>query len=723
MKTSITPEKETPFEPPKEVLRRKRHCTDIPCCILFLIFIICFIVLSIFAFKEGDPRQLLHPTDSEGNLCGLGKYANHSYVYFFDWTQCIKSFNVPSNILKGRPFVCPTTQVCVERCPTETSYYKFENYHANRVCKYDVAQSDNDHGELVATGRCASYIIASKPLFGRCVPQHIQKLANSIIQAPDRNQSNITVYDSSGQPLNGSKLEQGVKYLVDLLNLKQIGAMLVEDLTTSWKYILIALAIAAIVSFLWIVLMRWLAKPIVWLGIILFIVLLAVISGLSFFEFIQLREKNDNQILTEFKFVADANYYRSLPITWLIIAILSTLLLVISALILLVLFKRLQIALAILQEASKAVSYNFFSLFWPFIPFLLHIGVFAYWATVTVYLATAGKPIYRTAINETATNSTNVTYGEICDPKKWNNIDGMNTECVFWEYGYDPQIDLDSILNGTGQHFKSFISFVNQNQWVPQLFSTFMFFWLTAFIIGFSEIVLAGVYARYYWDKKRFGVPCLSLGESLLRAFVFHLGTIAFGSLIIAIVKLIRVLLEYIENKVKEKTGRIARCLFCCCRCCLFCLEKFLKFLNRNAYIITAIYGTGFFTSARRAFHIIISNPLRLLVIDKVCDFLIFLGRLCITAGIGILAFFFFTHRIAQAEEYVPELHYYLVPLLLIIIGTYVITTCFFSVYSMAVDTLLICALEDMRMKKKNQNHHMMMSKTLKKVFRVKKEN
>ena len=88
-------------------------------------------------------------------------------------------------------------------------------------------------------------------------------------------------------------------------------------------------------------------------------------------------------------------------------------------------------------------------------------------------------------------------------------------------------------------------------------------------------------------------------------------------------------------------------------------VQKFLRFLNRNAYIITAIYGTGFLTSARRAFHLIVSNPLRLLVIDKVCDFLIFLGKLCVTAIIGILAFFFFTHRIAQAENYVPELHYY----------------------------------------------------------------
>ncbi|CAF1085517.1 unnamed protein product [Adineta ricciae] len=719
MNKYIAPDSGVRYEPPKQGLERRRSCTDIPCCFIFLIFILLFVVLSIFAFQEGDPKQLLHPTDSQGNLCGSGKFPDRPYVYFFDWTKCIKSLNFASNMLKGRPFVCPTTQVCVQQCPSQSAYYQFNNYQTYRVCTYDVTTNNTNNVQLVRDGKCAPYVLASKPLFGRCIPETLENLVNDFIQVPNNNNVSQNLTDSNGEVLTRAKLEQGVKYLVDLLNLKQVGAFLVEDLTTSWKYILIALAFAAIISFIWIVVMRWLAKPVVWLGILLFIFMLAIVTGLSFYEFDQLRKKNDNQIITEFKFVADANYYRGLPITWLVLGILLSILLIISILVFLALLKRLRIALAILKEASKAVGYNFFSLFWPFIPFLLQIGIFVYWAVVAIYLSTAGKPIYRIVYNETLANTTNVQLGDICDPKKWNNTNGSNGQCVFWEYGYDPQIDLDSVLNGTGTHFKSFIIFVNEHQWLPQVFSVFMLFWLTAFVIGFSQLVLAGIYARYYWDRERFGVPCSSLLASLFRALIFHLGTIAFGALVIAIVKLIRGILEYIEEKIKDKTGIIARCLFCCCRCCLFCLEKFLKFLNRNAYIITAIYGTGFFTSARRAFHLIVSNPLRLLVIDKVCDFLIFLGKLCVTAGIGILAFFFFTHRIAQAEKYVPELHYYFVPLLLIIIGTYIIATCFFSVYSMAVDTLFICAIQDIQLHESNKDHQLMMPKGLKKVFRV----
>ena len=72
------------------------------------------------------------------------------------------------------------------------------------------------------------------------------------------------------------------------------------------------------------------------------------------------------------------------------------------------------------------------------------------------------------------------------------------------------------------------------------------------------NIVLVGVYARYYWDGKQGGVPCSSLLQPFTRAFVFHLGTIAFGSLIIAIVKVLRAFLEYLEKKVEDKTGRLS---------------------------------------------------------------------------------------------------------------------------------------------------------------------
>ncbi|NXJ09403.1 CTL2 protein, partial [Odontophorus gujanensis] len=115
----------------------------------------------------------------------------------------------------------------------------------------------------------------------------------------------------------------------------------------------------------------------------------------------------------------------------------------------------------------------------------------------------------------------------------------------------------------------------------------------------------------------------------------YHTGSIAFGALILAIVQIIRVILEYLDHRLKGTENKVAKLVLCCLKCCFWCLEKFIKFLNRNAYIMIAIYGTNFCTSARNAFSLLMRNIIRVVVLDKVTDFLLFLGKLLIVGGVG----------------------------------------------------------------------------------------
>lgn len=166
----------------------------------------------------------------------------------------------------------------------------------------------------------------------------------------------------------------------------------------------------------------------------------------------------------------------------------------------------------------------------------------------------------------------------------------------------------------------------------------------------------------------------------------------------IAICKFLRTVIQMAERRIKSATGHngqigfFLKFLSCCCQCWIWCLEKFFKFLNRNAYIMIAIYGRSFCTSARDALALLVSNPLRALVLDRVTDFVLFLGRLLITAGVGVLAFYFFTHGFyidpAWRKYFAPDLNYYWVPLLAIILSTYAITKTFFTVFEMAVGNL-----------------------------------
>ena len=128
---------------------------------------------------------------------------------------------------------------------------------------------------------------------------------------------------------------------------------------------------------------------------------------------------------------------------------------------------------------------------------------------------------------------------------------------------------------------------------------------------NFSEMVLAGAFARWYWTFDKGDVPCCILGVSFSNAVFYHLGTVALGSFIIAVIRMIRTIVSYVESKLKMYNNDLTRCLICLCKCCLWCLEKFMRFINRNAYIMCAIKSTNFCTSAKDAFSLLMRNILR----------------------------------------------------------------------------------------------------------------
>lgn len=250
---------------------------------------------------------------------------------------------------------------------------------------------------------------------------------------------------------------------------------------------------------------------------------------------------------------------------------------------------------------------------------------------------------------------------------------------------------------------------------VMQVFMLFMFFWTMNFVVAMGQMVLAGAFASYYWAfEKPKDIPAFPLSASLYRTFRYHFGSLAFGSLIIAIIQMIRVALEYLDHKLKGSENRLAKFFLKCLKCCFWCLEKFMKFLNRNAYILIAVYGKNFCTSAKDAFFLILRNIVRVVVLDKITDYVLFLSKLLVTASVGVAAYFWFQGKVTYFSNYVPtNLNYYITPVILVIIGTFLICTCFFSVYAMAVDTLFLCFLEDLEMNDGSAEKPYFMSKGL----------
>lgn len=117
----------------------------------------------ITALKNGDLDKLLKPTDSLNRKCGIdSSVTDEPYLFFFDLGKCIDPL-VP---ITG----CPTPQVCVRQCPSESFFYEkekdksFEELRSKLVCFPDVKlYNKNDIETAIKNNRCASWYIPSKP--------------------------------------------------------------------------------------------------------------------------------------------------------------------------------------------------------------------------------------------------------------------------------------------------------------------------------------------------------------------------------------------------------------------------------------------------------------------------------------------------------------------------------------------------------------------------------
>uniref|UniRef100_A0A646QCM2 Choline transporter-like protein n=1 Tax=Hemiscolopendra marginata TaxID=943146 RepID=A0A646QCM2_9MYRI len=673
---------------------KNRSCTDVICFAIFVTFIILWIILSILAFRYGNPEMLAFPTDSEGNVCGEGKFQDRPYLYFFDLTQCARPDVV---------FGCPTPQVCIQKCPT-TTYANIvsnpvdsvflelslrdakQSFPDRVICKYN-ADENRKMKELIGADDCAKFIFDSDPLMGRCIP--FFKAINDI--------KGKVSEDDIGN------LTKGSEFVGKLSDLKNIGEKLFADFKLSWPIIVIALLISMIVSLLWIIIMRWIAWIMVWLSIFLFIGLLAVGCWYSFDRYIYLKNHPDEATEPEKKLSFSKKTlesYKHSKNTWLAFGIISGVILIILLLLIIFLRNRIRLAIALIQESSKAVGSIMSSLFFPVFPFILQLGVIAFWMAVALHLSSAQFPKHY-AIVPPSCDKVCQPYKNFveCEVEKFNQT--CKTKC--------PQADCN------------FLKYDEHNiVTVGQVYNLFGLFWGIFFVTGLGEMVLAGAFATWYWTFDKRNMPTFVITASFCRTFRYHLGSLAFGSLLIAIVRMIRVLLEYIDRKLKEYSDNVAtKIIMCCFKCCFWCLEKFLKFINRNAYIMISVYGKNFCVSAKNAFFLLMRNIARVVVLDKVTDFLLFIGKMTVVAGVGVLSFFYFNGQIpvGYIKDHTPSLNYPVVPVVVIIIGSYAIASCFFSVYSMAVDTLFLCFLEDCEMNDGSQEKPYRMSKNLMKIL------
>ncbi|XP_074092769.1 choline transporter-like protein 4 [Macrotis lagotis] len=673
---------------------KNRSCTDVICCVLFLVFIAGYIVVGIVAWLYGDPRQVLYPRNSTGAYCGIGENREKPYLYNFNIFSCITAISIVSTIMDA--YQCPTTQICVSSCPN--SYWRVNPNQLSQSVK-DVSNfslfcqpsvnPDMTVSLSLQLELCPAFLLPSAPALGRCIPS---------MNHPDSS-------------LNTSNIE-GINGFMDTLNAREISTKIFEDIAQSWYWILIALAISLALSLLFLLLLRLLVGPMV---LVLILGVLGVLAYGIYHCWMQYKTlRNKGATISQLGLTTNISAYQNVQETWLAALIVVSVLEGILLLLLIFLRQRIRIAIALLEEASKAVGHMMSTLFYPLLTFVLLVICVAYWIMTALYLATSGQPQYGWWVYN---NSDPVCQGVInktCDP-----LSNFSSQLNF---SIDKCPDLTCQFLGYSSSEPAQRSLFNL-----QIYGILGLLWTLNWVLALGQCVLAGAFASFYWAfNKPQDIPSCVLSAAFIRTLRYHTGSLAFGALILSLVQIVRIVLEYLDHKLSGARNSLIRCLMCCLKCCFWCLEKFLKFLNRNAYIMIALYGKNFCISAKTAFMLLMRNVVRVVVLDKVTDMLLFFGKLMVVSGVGILSFFFFTDQIQipalKKEFHSPELNYYWLPIMVTILGAYVIASGFFNVFSMCVDTLFLCFLEDLERNDGSLARPYYMPKNLMKILGKKNE-
>jgi hypothetical protein len=305
--------------------------------------------------------------------------------------------------------------------------------------------------------------------------------------------------------------------------------------------------------------------------------------------------------------------------------------------------KQIQVAIAILSEVSKALMQMFSLVFFPLVPFAMSMVFMAWWIAVAVALY-AMSPDGDNKMESLSFNGANITV--------FTHVANTDESNLWW-------------------------------------YHLFGLLWTMQIIEGITIMTIAGAFCMWYWRDDKSSLGHTPVTHSFYRTMRYHIGTVIFGSLIIAIVQFVRAVLNYVEHKMKEagEDSAVVKVVMCVLKCCLYCLEKCLKKLSKTAYIITAMKGESFCKACFEGLSLFFKNAGRVAAVSVCSVYIVVVGKLMIIAASTLIGYVWLDNLSTVQDPIAPTF--------LVAVMAYVITHVVLAIYDLGTDTILLCVIED----------------------------
>ena len=269
---------------------------------------------------------------------------------------------------------------------------------------------------------------------------------------------------------------------------------------------------------------------------------------------------------------------------------------------------------------------------------------------------------------------------------------------VYW-------ISLSIFLYATGEFDQEGSKVIANFKWDAKIryswwFHLFALFYVTAIISAYASFVYSSSACIWYFTSEK-GIEVSPISKSFKRGIRYHFGSLAFGALIIAIVRLIMVWLEVVKRRVeststKKTESKCFKCIISCLQCCVGCCGKIMEFINKHAYIQIALKGDSFCTAASEGFGLIIRNLGRFSTLTAIGGIFTIIGTIFITVISAVIGYFIIT----KVSYFSDELNSCVLPVVVFLIIGLVLGLVTMSIFGTSGDALMHSFLLDEELNK-----------------------
>lgn len=671
---------------------KDRDCTDMCCILASIVFFTIWVIVASVAFSLGRPNRLLLPENFRGELCGDEGSANENNQYLFIPKPSRLSYGicVPSGCPSTGDYVCNNDfEDYINDTQVMNSWYNHNEkeialgklafnkcvYGAGEDCSngtatYTTAERYTTLLKKTAQYKCFIAFYSSGSTLNRCLP------FNS-------GTDNATLASLAGES------SETVADLADTIGVGDFFRRGFGEVDQTWRVTLICAFTACFISAIWIFLLRCFIAPIVYLCILLILVILILIG------YFAMKMADD---LEDVKLPGDTATEDQVTM-WRVIQYVFWILAVIYIVVMFYLLKRIKTAILVIKQGSKAFLDNKILIIVPPITLVMMAAFLLWFIYVTLYIQTIGEVSlsdFKQAANDT-----------------------------FGSDAYGAAVDAAAAANSTLSDFNtstSTNSTVNTTEWTTEDYVKIMhainffgFLWAAYFVSMFGFMIMAMTTTAWYFsastaqimdfregkkdaDGEDIGheksTPLGTMCWSLCGA-IKHIGTILWGSFLIALITFVRCILLYLEEELFKpfQENPTFRMIMCCINCCMSYIERVVKVISCNAFIVCAIKNKNFCTCAIEAASILINNAIRVTTLYFMSGAAFFLVKLLIVGCNCVVAYFLIREVPALTGD--EEVESGLFPLILIFLLTFIIASLFVSVLEGCTDTVMMCFLWD----------------------------